>query len=368
MNVLSTGDYSVSLTISIAQFELLIGLKRKGVNMVIVAKFSDEIYNKLTEAGVICIKDYPNSKVDFEYVSRVKKYLAEYKIDIIHAFDGKALRNVNIAVKNSPIKLITYMGSTSIHWHDPSAYFTYLSPRIDKIICNSDYVYRHVKNQLFWGKKNKAVKIFKGYNPEWFTNVTPIDFKKYNIDTNTTIVCLAANYLKVKGIEYFIEASNYIEKDTKISFVLIGDMRAQNKQINELINKSKNKEKIYVLGFQADAVAFFKSIDIYVQTSNREGFGRAISEAMCSKKPVVMTDAGGCTELIDENSGIVVQKKNPKSIAEGIMQLVNDKKRRESMGQNAYDRISTVYHIEKTIDETLELYKSVYKEMQESKN
>lgn len=359
MNILSTGDYSVSLTISIAQFELLIGLKKKGVNMVVVAKFSNEIYDKLTAAGVVCIKDYPNLKVDFEYVSRMKQYLEKYNIDIIHAFDGKALRNVIIAIKKNPIKLITYMGSTSIHWHDPSAYFTYLSPRVDKIICNSDYVYKHVRNQLFWRNKSKAVKIFKGYNPHWFQDVTPIDLKNYNINTSSTIVCLAANYLKVKGIEYFIEATYHIKKETDISFILIGDMRAQTEKINKLIEKSPIKEKIYALGFQASPVAFFKSIDIYVQTSNREGFGRAISEAMCAGKPIVMTNAGGCTELIDKNSGIVVEKKNPKAIAKGIMTLVNDKTRRESMGENAYKRISETYHIDKTIEETYALYQSL---------
>jgi glycosyltransferase involved in cell wall biosynthesis len=362
MNILSTGDYLTSLTISIAQIELLIGLKNRGVNIIIVAKFSSEIKNKFEEEGILCIEDYPNSKIDIHYSQRMKQYIQEYKIDIIHAFDGKALRNTIIAIKKINIKLITYMGSTSIHWHDPSAYLTYLSPRVDKIICNSDYVYKHVKNQLFWRNKNKAVKIFKGYNPLWFHDVPPIDLKKYSINTNSTIICLAANYLKVKGIEYFIEATYHIKRETDISFVLIGDMRAHTEKINKLIEKSPIKEKIYALGFQASPVAFFKSIDIYVQTSNREGFGRAISEAMCSGKPIVMTNAGGCTELIDTNSGIIVQKQNPKAIAEGIMKLVNDQPRREVMGQNAFKRISETYHIDKTIEDTFELYHSLKNE------
>jgi glycosyltransferase involved in cell wall biosynthesis len=363
MNVLSTGDYSVSLTISIAQFELLIGLKKKGVNMVVVAKFSDEISDKLKAAGIICINDYPNSKVDFEYIIRMKQYVVDHKIDIIHAFDGKALRNTIIAVKKLPVKLITYMGSTSIHWHDPSAYFTYLSPRVDKIICNSEYVYQHVKKQFFWRNKKKAVRIFKGYNANWFDTITPFNFKSLHIKASTTIVCLAANYLKVKGIEYFIEATNYVTKDTDICFVLIGDMRGNKDTINTLIENSPLKDKIYALGFKSDPVSFFKSIDIYVQTSNREGFGRAISEAMCSGKPIIMTNAGGCTELIDEKSGIVVPTKNPKAIAEAIIKLTENKELRKAMGKSALNRINNNFHIDKTIQETLKLYNSLSKEV-----
>lgn len=358
MKVLSTGDYVGNITNSIAQFELLIGLKKKGVDLIIVANFTDEILKKFTDAGITCIKEFPTSKVDFDYIKNIKKYVTEYKIDIIHAFHGNALRNTIVAVKDLPVKLITYMGSTSIHWHDPSAYFTYLSPRVDKIICNSDYVYKHVRNQLFGKRKQKAIRIHKGYNPEWFAHIVPFDFSTLGISEDTTVVCLAANYLKVKGIEYYIKATYHIDPNTNIRFLLLGDMRG-NKAVPELIEKSPLKEKIMALGSRSDAVALFKAADIYVQTSIREGFGRAISEAMCAKLPVVMTDAGGCTELIDEQSGIVVEKKNPKAIANGIMQLVNNKELRKQMGQNAYDRILNVYPISKTVEETLDLYHSV---------
>ena len=54
-----------------------------------------------------------------------------------------------------------------------------------------------------------------------------------------------------------------------------------------------------------------------MQTSLEEGFGRAISEAMSVGKPIVMTDAGGCTELIDEHSGIIVPKKKSESHSRG---------------------------------------------------
>ncbi len=363
MNILSTGDYLPSLTISIAQLELLIGLKKKEINIIVVGKFSDEILNKLEGSGITCIKDYPKSKIDFGYITRMKEYVINHNIEIIHAFNGQALRNTIIAVKKLHVKLITYMGSTSIHWHDPSAYFTYLSPRVDKIICNSDYVYKHVKNQLFWKNKKKAIRIFKGYNSKWFSTTAPtnIDYLRYNADT--TIVCMAANYLKVKGIEYFIKATYHMNIEDNISILLIGDMRENSDSINKLIEKSPLKDKIHAVGFKPDPISFFKSIDIYVQTSNREGFGRAISEAMCCAKPIIMTDAGGCTELIDEKSGVIVPIKNPKAITKAISKLAENKSLRESMGKESFNRIKSNFHIDRTILETLDLYKTLYEEL-----
>ena len=364
MKVLSTGDYGGAISNNIAQFELLIGLKRLGVDLIIVAKFNPEVLKRFTDEGIICIQDFPTSKIDFDYINNIKKYISTYKIDILHVFHGKTLRNCIIAAKHLPVRLITYMGSTSIHWHDPSAYLTYLSPRVDKIICNSDFVYKHVKKQYFGNHKKKAIRIYKGYNPDWFINSIPYDFSSLGIKKSDLIVCLAANYLKVKGIKYFIKSTYHINKELNIHFLLLGDMRG-NKEIPLLIEKSPLKENIHSLGSRTDITSYFKSSDIYVQTSNKEGFGRAISEAMCSKKPIIMTNAGGCTELIDKNSGIIVPRKNPKEIARAIEYLAKHPTLRKSMGENSYNRIKNHYSIENTIQETLAVYK--YQILQKNK-
>lgn len=366
MNVLSTGDYVGSISNNIAQVELLIGLKKQGIQLIIVGRFTPQVLNHFREEGIICIEDFPITKVDLKFANNIKDYVNKYNVDILHLFHGHALRNCLIAVKNIPVRVITYMGSTSLHWHDPSSYLTYLSPRVDKIICISDSIKTHVKKQLFGKNKKKPIRIKKGYNPEWFSDSKPYDYSELGIDKNNIIVCLAANYLKVKGIEYFIKSTYYMDKNTNVRFILLGDMRG-NKNITTLIENSPIKDKIHALGFQNDVTAYFKSADIYVQTSNNEGLGRSIIEAMCSKKPIIMTDAGGCTELIDDSCGVIVPRKNPKEIANAIQNLAKDKNRLIRMGNNAYERILKHYSVESTIQETLALYKEEYKILKEKR-
>ena len=69
-----------------------------------------------------------------------------------------------------------------------------------------------------------------------------------------------------------------------------------------------------------------------------------------------MTNAGGCTELIDEDSGIIVPLKDSKAIGAAISKLLNDDALRIQMGKNAKQRIGTVYHINDTVTDTLHLY------------
>ncbi|MGB1170206.1 MAG: glycosyltransferase, partial [Flavobacteriaceae bacterium] len=73
-------------------------------------------------------------------------------------------------------------------------------------------------------------------------------------------------------------------------------------------------------------------------------------------KPIIMTDAGGCTELIDETSGIITPIKNPIAIGRAISSLVNNDDLRIQMGINAKLRIKNRYHIDDTVEDTYELY------------
>jgi glycosyltransferase involved in cell wall biosynthesis len=337
MKIISIGSYKRTTNNHKAQFELLIGLKKRGVDLTVVADFSEEIRSEFNKENVRIVADSPKSKVDFDYIQRTRDYIVENGFHIVHVFNGKVTRNVILATKGLPVKVIAYMGSTSLHWHDPSSYLTYLSARNDK-----------------------AVRIYKGYDPNWFEDALPFDYTKLGIDSAAIVVCMAANNRRVKGVKYFVKSSYFFKKSQQIHFVLMGN-NCDKPAILSLIEKSPLKDNIHVLGSRKDAISLIKGADIYAQTSTSEGFGRAISEAMCVKKPIVMTDAGGCTELIDAQSGIIVKNKSPKAIAEGIFRLADDADLRLKMGENAYQRILKTYHVDKTVDETLALYEELYK-------
>lgn len=341
-----------------AQIELAVGLQKQGVNIVLSGNFSEEVTSFLKVLPLKTEKVFPSKSIDKKYTEDFDTLLNKHQIDLVHFVDGKSARNGIPAIKNKNVKSVIYFGSTSLHWYDPTSYFTYLSPHIDAIIGNSNFVYSHVKKQLFGKKKVKAVRIFKGYNPDWFVNSKSKDLSEFGIEKDAIVVCLVGNHRKVKGTKYFLESSHHLSTEKKVHYLLIGD-ETDNEFFQNMKNKSPLKDRIHLLGRRNDVVSILKSVDIYVQTSLEEGFGRAISEAMSVGKPIVMTNAGGCTELIDKNSGIIVPLRDSKAIGEAISKLVNDDALRIEMGKNAKERIKTVYHIDRTIEDTLNLYQKL---------
>jgi len=165
MNVLTTINCKGPFSVYRAQIEMICLLKNKGVNIKVIGFFSNQIKLFFDNKGVANSNIFPKKSIDKQYIKDVKNIIKNDRIDILHVLDGKSLRNCVLSVKKENVKLITYFGSASLYWHDLSSYLTYLNPRVDKIICNSIYVFEHVKKQLFKKNKNKVVKIYKGYNP-----------------------------------------------------------------------------------------------------------------------------------------------------------------------------------------------------------
>ena len=358
MNLLFVGSFTGSENVHKSQIEIILILSKQVHTIIVVGNFSLEIEKIFKKNNIRAVKAFPKKKFDKEYSAIVESIISKEKIDVVQFLNGKASRSILYYCKKESVKFVSYFGSNSLHWYDVFSYFTYLSPKLDAIICNSNFVYNHVKNQLFGKNKEKAKMIYKGYSSSWFTNVISYDYSQMQIPNNAIKVCLVGNHRKVKGTKYFIESFNHLNTNKEVHYIVVGN-KTDSSFFSKIKNRISNGNRIHLLGQRKDAVSLIKGADIYVQTSLSEGLGRAICEAMCQEKPIVMTNAGGCIELIDKTSGIVVPVKNPLEIGKAISKLVNDETLRLNMGINAKKRIDNDINIQKNADESYLLYKSL---------
>lgn len=364
MKVLSIGDYSGDLGVYEAQLKQFMIMHHRGVDVTIQGHFSEEIENLLKSNNIPIIKDKPNNKNDADFIKRLKENTLKNNFNIVHVFGGSNTSNTCIALKkHKAVKIIGYMGSTSVHWHDPSAYKTYLNPRIDAMICNSDGNAIHFKKQLFGKNKRKVHRIYKGYNPDWFSNYEMNDLSDWGIKPDSIVITSVGNRRKVKAMDLFVKAAKLVKniKELDIHFVLVGD-NTDDDFMTQIKNNNPYPENIHLLGYKSDIKEILKRTDIYVQTSLKEGLGRAITESMCLKKPIIVTNAGGCAELVDEGvNGYIATNKSVASIAEKINLLTVSKEKRVEFGENSFQRILNIFNIEITVDQTLALYYSLLK-------
>ena len=158
-------------------------------------------------------------------------------------------------------------------------------------------------------------------------------------DSNRIIVGMAGRINRWKGQKLFVDAAEIVAKQkTNVTFEIAGDVYQGEDFIREdLVSyiKEKRLEKVVLLdGLVQDMPSFYKKLDVFVLPSLQpEPFGLVVIEAMSYGLPVIATNHGGPTEIIENGKdGYLVRYDNASEMADRILELVNDKEKRLFMG------------------------------------
>ena len=89
-----------------------------------------------------------------------------------------------------------------------------------------------------------------------------------------------------------------VNKNIKCRLVILGDGPERSK-LEKLIIDKNQQENIYLLGLQENPFHYLKRSDLFVLSSNWEGFGNVVFEALTCAIPVISTDCEfGPNEII----------------------------------------------------------------------
>jgi glycosyltransferase involved in cell wall biosynthesis len=356
MKVLIITNLCQSNSATLPERNLIKGLHSKGVDITVVSHWPTPESVELESAGIRLIYQPVKKKIDVAAIFRIRSLLKEEKFDLMHFTYSKAITNGLIASRGLDVKIVGYLGSLSLHWHDPSAYFSFLHRRINKLICLSDGVKEHVLKQAPRRMKDKTIRIYKGYDPEWLKNIVPANRKALKIPEDAFVICCVANIRKIKGLDWLIKAANFLPANMPVWFLLVGD-KTDSGVIRNKIRRTRYHDNFITIGYSKDPLSYTSICDLYIQPSLSEGLGRSVIEAMCLRKPVVVTDKGGAQELVKEGiNGYVVPVKSAVAIAETIVKCYENRIKLSAMGEKARETILNDFNPQTTIDSTYNLY------------
>ncbi len=109
--------------------------------------------------------------------------------------------------------------------------------------------------------------------------------------------------------------------------------------LEEFVKEHHLEKHVQFLGHRLDVPKILASLDLFVLPSYEEAFGLISLEAMASERPVILTDAGGSPELLDETSGLLVPPKDIEALTKTCLQVMNEPALAKSLGQNARQRV-----------------------------
>jgi len=104
-------------------------------------------------------------------------------------------------------------------------------------------------------------------------------------------------------------------------------------------------------------VRLYRNASLFVLSSKEEGLGLVIAEAMASGIPVVSTDCGGPSTLVEEGeTGYLTPVGNPEALAERMEKILRDPEHARALGRRGRERIESHFSEEAAGEKFLSVY------------
>jgi glycosyltransferase involved in cell wall biosynthesis len=171
------------------------------------------------------------------------------------------------------------------------------------------------------------------------------------------VVGYVANFARGKGHTQLIAAFEKIAAEIPNARLVFAG-RGENADVNEAVARFPSG-KIIFAGWQNDIPAFLNAMDIFVQPSLSEAFSQVIMEAMGVGLPVIATNVGGASEVIDSGvNGVLIAPDDVAAIADEVIRLGRDPELRWKLGVAGRKTVTQKFTAEQMVERQFRLYKN----------
>ncbi|MCA1965414.1 MAG: glycosyltransferase family 4 protein [Flavobacterium sp.] len=300
---------------------------------------------------------FKDIKAAFKIVNKLHK---KYQFTLIYSNTLAVLLGIMFAWKNN-IKHL---------WHvheiiEKPSLFKKAFVGLLSLKSNTHIVYNSQATKVFWELNkniiNKGVVIWNGIEintPESSTSEL-FDIRKnlFLAQPNEIILALVGRISRWKGQMILLDAfNNLVQKNENIKLVFVGapppNQEKFQEDLEERIASFKLNDKVLIIPFQNEIHKIWQAIDIAVVPSTEpEPFGMVAIEAMLAHKPIVGSNHGGLTEIIENNAtGFLVTPNSVQDLVIALEKLIQNELLRKEMGEKGYLRVTTAFSVEQYVD------------------
>ncbi len=347
------------------------GVEKQAERLALSLKLLDQeilVYNRK--------KYWPDSKNEFKGIKIISKpfintknlasithnFLATIdvcfrKVDIVHFHGvGPSLLIFIVKLFKPKVKVISTLHSFDYD-NDKWGRFARLMLKMgeksmakwaDKVI-----VLTPITKEYFKNKYNKeAILIPNGVEiPEYPGNDL---LKNWNLEKDSYILSVS-RIIKLKGVQYLIEAFKNIETDKKLVIVGEGEYK------QELESLAVGDDRIIFTNNQNgdNLKHLFANAYLFTQTSKMEGLSISLLEAMSYSLPCLVSDIEANLQTTN-NLSYSFKSQNINSLEHKLKEILNtDKEKLKNMGEKLKNSVKENYESLAIAKETLNLYRSL---------
>jgi len=285
------------------------------------------------------------------------------RYDIVHTHISKAgvIGRLAARLANTPRIVHTYHGDVFDGYFGRGMSLALLT--VERLAARCGTVMLAVSPQLASRLTERGIRarrrpqvVRNGIRMERFTGVQ----KTPGVSSQT--VGAVAMFYPIKRLDVYVDvAREVMRRRPSVHFVLAGGGELE-PRLRALA--ADLGDRFRFLGIRHDVPEVLRTLDVFVLTSDYEGAGIGVMEAMSAGVPVVATRAGGAEEIVEDGrEGYLVPTGDVQAMADRVVDLLDNDEERERMGRAGVARARREFPIARSVNRLDAIYRSLMAEL-----
>jgi glycosyltransferase involved in cell wall biosynthesis len=312
------------------------------------------------------IRRKTNPIKDFFHTLKLAKFIKNNKYDLVHTHTTKGGLVGRLAAWLASCENIIHTVHGFAFHEETGTFKTFLFASLEKIaalwchhIITVSYYHREWALKLGIGNSSKLIAIPNGISAP---DETSLDIEalriEFGVSPDMVLLFCGGRIAKQKGLEYLLRAMPIVNSncDNKIKLIIAGEGDLEDELRLLAISLGLDADAIFI-GFRRDMGDLLRAADLVVLPSLREGLSISLLEAMATGKAIITTTIGSNLEATKNGeAAMLVSPKNSEELANAIVELGSEEKKREVLGSKAKDIYQNNYTEERMVKSHRDLY------------
>ena len=320
-----------------------------------------------------------NPFVDIPAYLKLRRILKELQPDIVHTHSAKAGilgRYAGWVLKEKPsgrdfgLPLV-------VHTIHGLAFHSYQNPLLNKFYIAVEKAagkrtdaFITVADAMTQKAKAAGIGIDKSYTTAYSAieedaYLTPLpqsetdDFReRYDIPKDAVVFVKVARLFELEGHDFVIESARRLaDKYDRAYWLFVGDGILAESLKNQIRFAGLQGRFRFTGLLPPEQIPLaIHSSDILVHCSLREGLARVLPQAMLCGKPVVSFDIDGAKEVVNQDTGFLVEPENIDQLTDACEKLIKNPNLRSQLGQNGRAAVAQKFAPETMVNTIIKVY------------
>ncbi|MFN8709790.1 MAG: glycosyltransferase family 4 protein [Planctomyces sp.] len=186
------------------------------------------------------------------------------------------------------------------------------------------------------------------------------DRARFGFGNGQLLIGAAGRLSEEKGFHHLIDAVGKLVREGLPLGLLIAGEGHLKEQLQQQIDDLELQNHVRLTGFLADPRELYRSIDLFVLSSLREGLPNVVLEAMASQRPVIATNCNGIPALIStEENGLVIRPDSCEALIDAIQRCSLSESLRDRLAKAGRQTIERNFCFRRRMQKIVAVYRKL---------